>query len=1092
MNKMLTEEITRDIKLQPLFDGNSIIALQFFILEIIEKRTRQEEYKIVYGWAIKSTKESCEEILYCSSQNEVFSTSKITYSIYRVSLYHNKSVIIKFVNGLTKGNSFKQISSELGLNSSKVKFDLKYIEDNKHSNKIVLRPLIFNEPSTILSENYSDPKPLYSPYKNIPSISLIINYLDKFSIFKDGNQEFYSDWKLGLIPILDFLYRETTLPFSTTNPARFGNIEFINTQCSNEFEVHNVWFETQKKNVEIRHREILSCNTVKVLITPNIYTENKELIINCLLTNGGQVILDDCKEIKHKPGTTLEVEFECKEPISQIFVKVWIEEKNLYSIWYKYSAPLIRTSIARIGMVGINGDFKSDWLKTIENSNNKTKPHIKEAQKVAKSSYSTVITGNFETDPWVSADREFSSFIADLAPVKSDAEFFPKGWSSEDEEHGTISFLNWFKKITDKSEKVIIQDPFYDTLGLDFLIRATNASTSFNILTCTQVNSSDDEIDDAFNEPNRATRIKKYIADYPSLFDSLKLNIYDLRSTGGGDKNLLHDRYMLLFEKDSLVKGFHLSNSIQGASKYHPLLITPIPRNILNKVNQHISQIIQGTGPEKDVQIIPLTERKVLANRNTLNQNFPANSELYEILNTQFHSVEAIQKENISFIVTKLSESNQEEFNEIWSTIGHFLANVHFSDEFLKELQVHFSPELISKLTNFLKLTISNPQPIGFSNNSLNYRHHFHTLLYDSFNESLKNAMSYRIFFGESNGDRNWGCHYASKLLLTVSIDEYLKLFEFLKIEIKNCREKDISRTPIFKLTSIVFHRLARRLFWRFDLSSFEKCLMNEISGIRALSCAGLISAINNSESEIQLVVVVKLIKKNLSTDEVLFCLASILFECKKQNNQIEIETENKVFDSIKLTLLEKYTERRLTLLLNTLDDPYYPLIEKKISEKILYALLENEKINRVQIFDIWSKKFSMVLKQFKSYSDYSGLLDILGESFCMIDSPYRTEFIKHLEKQIKSDFNVIRKPFNKGSESWLNSYERILLIQSFFVKSIIYNGQNSSKIVEEIDLRNKIDSIQKLKDQFQFQSTYSEIQKFNNQVHLDYLTLSA
>ncbi|TOD77377.1 hypothetical protein CGJ56_24305, partial [Vibrio parahaemolyticus] len=60
------------------------------------------------------------------------------------------------------------------------------------------------------------------------------------------------------------------------------------------------------------------------------------------------------------------------------------------------------------------------------------------------------------------------------------------------------------------------------------------------------------------------------------LMQQKTVNIYGVRDGS------LHDRYILVTDGYGLpVKGYHLSNSFQSANENFPLLITPIPTDVL-------------------------------------------------------------------------------------------------------------------------------------------------------------------------------------------------------------------------------------------------------------------------------------------------------------------------------------------------------------------------------------------------------------------------------------------------------------------------------------------------------------------------------
>ena len=51
---------------------------------------------------------------------------------------------------------------------------------------------------------------------------------------------------------------------------------------------------------------------------------------------------------------------------------------------------------------------------------------------------------------------------------------------------------------------------------------------------------------------------------------------------------------LLYDDKNSLKNGYHLSNSIQRATVNDPLLVTPIPTDLLDKVDEYVSSLILG------------------------------------------------------------------------------------------------------------------------------------------------------------------------------------------------------------------------------------------------------------------------------------------------------------------------------------------------------------------------------------------------------------------------------------------------------------------------------------------------------------------
>jgi hypothetical protein len=72
------------------------------------------------------------------------------------------------------------------------------------------------------------------------------------------------------------------------------------------------------------------------------------------------------------------------------------------------------------------------------------------------------------------------------------------------------------------------------------------------------------------------------------LLKQIKLRIYGLKD------GRLHDRYILIMAPDGLpVAGFNLSNSLQTVAENFPLLITPIPADVLLEVERYKRGLVQ-------------------------------------------------------------------------------------------------------------------------------------------------------------------------------------------------------------------------------------------------------------------------------------------------------------------------------------------------------------------------------------------------------------------------------------------------------------------------------------------------------------------
>lgn len=1069
----LTDEIVLDSKLFPLFENSTKLLFQLFVLKIKNNNTTDTTYQIIYGMCIRTTKEDISNDIFCSDLLKIYTAPSATYHIAKINVYNYPTVIIQLVNDLLLGKSLKVAMNENGLKSDKLKFDL-YYSSTQHN--ITIRPIIFNDTNTIISRNPYEKNALISPYNTVPSYTLTICNLDKIDILRCADISDSKHFNQTLLSTLKYLEKETTMPFSKSECTRFGNIEFINYQCSDEYEVPYVKHENIREEIEINYKKESVVKIISISIKPNIHTCSKQILINCFFKNGDQIILDECKQIYHSEKETLTVEFETQEPISQIAISIWIEHNNTFQLWYKNSVGLIRQIGFNMGIVSSQGIVKSEWLNKIEESNSKVIEKIRDVEKISRTSYNSNIIGGYSSDPWVAVDRSFSKLINQISPKKTDAEFFAQGWDSEINEHGGLSFLEWFKKTTNNAQKVVIQDPFYDVIGLEFIAKTTNTNTEFVILTCTQIRSDDDTNDDSETEPNRALRIKSIIKSHPSLFNSVKMSIYDLRSRGGGDKNILHDRYMLIFEDDVLKKGFHLSNSIQGATKSHPLLITPIPNDVLYKIDTHINDLIYSSN-NNIVSLYNFNDTKLPITYNE-NQDIIENKKAIEKIKKTI-TLNTTKSDIIKFISTELESKS---FAEFWSIFGSFLANINYTETILSNLESMVEFNFAPKLRSYLEGTVTEKYPLGFSEKAHYRDNDLRFIFVDDFEKIVKQLLRIEGYL-RPHICNNYSAYYGCKLLFKLDLEEYLKLIEFIRdLHIKN-KEKDLTNSPISKLSNIVMTTLLMTLFWERDISLVKKLLNSNNDVVKAIAISALLSATAQENSRVEFDELKEILLNNLTVDELLFTFITCLLNPQFKKLHADSILEASIFTSIAAILLNNYSKERVNYLFENILHSSYPLIEKKLTELILFKLEEKKKITANEIFKLWTDEFLKLTDNLESFKD-SGIIDLTGWSFQITDKENRAEFVSKLEKLLKKEFYEIQKPFKAESVTLRRSFEKILLVRSILIIAVLYDKDNINDYSKIIEL---INNITKMETNYLFYKPDSDIINVSDRILKEY-----
>lgn len=197
--------------------------------------------------------------------------------------------------------------------------------------------------------------------------------------------------------------------------------------------------------------------------------------------------------------------------------------------------------------------------------------------------------GGYADDPWVPLNWLIQNRVKQLCPKKSDGRFFPT--LNDSSGMSRLELIDWLKGIFERHHdaKIAWIDPFMEDVGIELLNRLGTATADYLVIT-TEKMSNDDSIKEA-DEPNRVENLLARCSGWNNgYFGSVCLKILSVP-----DKKL-HDRMILIRSANGQpLAGYHLSNSVQRASEKLPLLVTPIPLDVIPQVFEYVDQIIQST-----------------------------------------------------------------------------------------------------------------------------------------------------------------------------------------------------------------------------------------------------------------------------------------------------------------------------------------------------------------------------------------------------------------------------------------------------------------------------------------------------------------
>jgi len=237
-----------------------------------------------------------------------------------------------------------------------------------------------------------------------------------------------------------------------------------------------------------------------------------------------------------------------------------------------------------------SGPVKFDWLEKATRPTMSTR--VRAALTIDRGNLGfTNHIGGREVDPWVSANRDVVSLFARLHPSKSEGRFFLR-WGQGDGE-GRLQFVEWFRALLGKYQQhqMVIFDPYFETAGLGLILLGAAPAANYIVFTSLPKPAKDGEATPVESDKPTPGRINNLVASCEHnrrLLRHIALRIYGLK------EGRLHDRYILIMGSDGLpVAGFNLSNSFQKAAENYPLLVTPIPADVLLMVEQYKSDLVQ-------------------------------------------------------------------------------------------------------------------------------------------------------------------------------------------------------------------------------------------------------------------------------------------------------------------------------------------------------------------------------------------------------------------------------------------------------------------------------------------------------------------
>lgn len=568
------DDLLTDGRLARLFsqDGRPC-ALQLWILQI--KSENQIENRPIYGRLLPYTYAS--DSWSATDDDHFTDIGPAQAQLVRLNLFLKSNRCAHLLRSLSAGQTLSVISKDLELDFS-AKLKSRFGDTALAADALAYRPVAY-----LLNRDAHDPRTPSSPHGGAGAFSAAIMQTDKGDLFRLG-QTYDVALARSLVPQLN---EDTGLDFGGTDVARFGDLELLVFPALDDYERRLLRIEWDRDPLAL-----------VVRFDPMQLPYFTGFQFRLCIKNDGQVVdVRLAAAVRGENGV-----FECHFQLSdQLRARTDSADLEVFGLRGEASSDGVlccRWGGFYIREVHIQGQVeghasnpvKFDWLEKA------TRPSMRARVKAATTinrgapAFASRVGGR-EADPWVPANRDLIALFARLHPPTSEGRFFQR-WRQGDG-GGRLQFVEWFKALLAnyKQHQIIIFDPYFEDVGLNLLSLHAAQGADYIVFTSLPKTKAVDEASTRETEPPAPGRIDNLVTVCElnrHLLSRFKLRIFGLKD------GRLHDRYILALATDGLPSaGFHLSNSFQKAAENYPLLITPIPADVLLEVERYSAALVR-------------------------------------------------------------------------------------------------------------------------------------------------------------------------------------------------------------------------------------------------------------------------------------------------------------------------------------------------------------------------------------------------------------------------------------------------------------------------------------------------------------------
>jgi hypothetical protein len=1037
------EDILNDQRIQRLFSEQHSCALQLWVLRIeggdfVEKR-------IVYGRLLPYSFNNNSWSFSDNDKSKGFEGYRA--QVKKLNLYLDGSTAKSVVEKLCSGETLRDISEMCEL-----RFGQRNIDELFGDTKLCHDELVFKPTAYLINQNAHPRSSIGSPHGGAGALSASIVQCNKQELFSvQGN------YNIDLTSmVIDQLNQDTGLNFGGHDLPRFGDMELMVFPSIDEQ-------EKSLKNIQWSDDK----NEINVNISPTELHQYTHFQINLRIENNGQLLYSSLKTAIQDGNGRYECTFNVGSKLNSIRDSMSLdiygatdEQADEFTLYDRWTTLFIREMNFQLHAVSGSSEFnKFDWLeKTVTPKLSDRVAKVLSIKNNNSATRNNITTR--ETDSWVPINRSLSKAFKLIYPEKSDGAFFHRWGTSSGE--GRLQFTEWFKKLaqTSQSHSITIFDPYFEDAGLALILLSSAPNSDYTIFRTNH------QTHGASTTRGLETLLRACTHNQ-KLMQKKNINIYGI-SDGS-----LHDRYILVTDSKGLpVKGYHLSNSFQSAAENYPLLITPIPTDVLYKVVEYKNNLLSDSSEKVTHFYNSKTHKSEPVKPNKDDTFFDSNvmgdilshwlneptlkglkgSELINKLKelSFFHDdfPHALELSGLKSFIDA-TDFTEIDFSSYWETIGELLSRTvsdcHNTDYFSNKTS------FLDSLTGILKVTFNREDDGGTD-------HELAMISPDYFKQELSELLHsstapHHFSVGVKQSLLTWGEFFCIQYLWAYDPVSLIKLVDIQAQELNNeFNESD-------KIRLSVLGQILREICFSIEVRQTSELQMAALLGskndlLKWLAWCELDYRVASS-SNLDII-------KNLPGNEQCTFISWLINRYSKTERDTNLF--NKLVDELHQLLPDKLD---LALLRDMIDSmrgyrKQLSWAEPWISRKVITPLIDNKRVTFECASQIWHEELISLLEPANSRvtrlfnaSREGEVTNFAAWLWAHSSQAHQKKCLKKLDQILRKQKQVIQQPLASTANwsNWDDSLKVSLWIWLFTEWCRYYNSitgnDNNQKLVE-------------------------------------------